>query len=285
MRAVVLHEGRLDVTDVEDVSPGPGQLLLEVLRCGICGSDLHARHHQDELAEVLQLCGYDRYMRSDERVVMGHEIVGVVADKGPWGRAGRGALAVGTPVVAVPLVRRGRQVDGIGLSAAAPGGYAERVVVQEALTMPVPNGLSHDLAALTEPMAVGWHAVARAEVSRKDVAIVVGCGPVGLAVVAVLASRGVATIVASDPSPGRRALARSCGAHLVVDPAEQSPFAAAAGHGERATMPAEVNAGIDALEGLAKLPVPWARPGELSTPSASPTPRPPWSSSAWACPA
>ena len=258
MRAVVLHQGRLDVTEVEEVVPGPGQLLLEVKRCGICGSDLHARHHQDELADVLHLCGYERYMRSNERVVLGHEIVGVVVDKGPWSRDGRGSIAVGTTVVAVPLVRQGRQVDGIGLAAIAPGGYAERVVVQEGLTMPVPNGLAPDLAALTEPMAVGWHAVARGDVSKKDVSVVIGCGPVGLAVIAVLASRGVATIVASDPSPGRRALARSCGAHLVVDPADQSPFTAAAGHGERATMPAEFNAGIDALERLSRLPLPWA---------------------------
>ena len=72
---------------------------------------------------------------------------------------------------------------------------------------PVPNGLAPELAALTEPMAVGWHAVRRGEVKKRDVAIVIGCGPIGLAVICMLKARGVRTVVASDFSPGRRALA------------------------------------------------------------------------------
>ncbi|MER7982776.1 hypothetical protein [Streptomyces sp. NPDC095817] len=64
-------------------------------------------------------------------------------------------------MVTIPLIRSGRQVDGLGLSAHAPGGYAEQVVVQESLTLPVPNGLHPDVAALT-------HAVNRAEATRKD---------------------------------------------------------------------------------------------------------------------
>jgi threonine dehydrogenase-like Zn-dependent dehydrogenase len=67
-------------------------------------------------------------------------------------------------------------------------------------------------------MAVAWHAVNRGEVTKKDVTIVLGCGPVGLAVIAVLKARGVATIIASDFSPGRRALAQACGADVTVDP-------------------------------------------------------------------
>jgi threonine dehydrogenase-like Zn-dependent dehydrogenase len=76
--------------------------------------------------------------------------------------------------------------------------------------MPVPNGLSPDMAALTEPMAVAHHAVRRSEAKKKDVAIVVGCGPVGLGVICMLKARGVSTVIASDFSPGRRALARAC---------------------------------------------------------------------------
>ena len=257
MRAVALERGGLGVVGVPEPEPAAGQLLVQVDRCGICGSDLHARHSQDDLAAVLELCGYDRYMRSAERVVMGHEILGTVIDKGPWASDGRGKIPIGTSVVTIPLVRRGRTVDGIGLSAHAPGGYAERVVVQEAMTIPVPNGLDADTAAVTEPMAVAWHAVNRGEIGKKDPAVVIGCGPVGLAVIAVLRMRGVRTIVASDPSPGRRALAATCGATAVVDPGAGSPFAAASGHGEYAGMTDQYNAGIDALEGLAKLPVPW----------------------------
>jgi threonine dehydrogenase-like Zn-dependent dehydrogenase len=254
MKAVTLTGGRLAVADLPVPQPGAGQLLLKVKRCGICGSDLHCRLHVDELADSLELCGYPRYIRSHESVVLGHEILGEVVDHGPWNRRG---VPTGTPVVTVPLVRRGRQVDGIGLSAHAPGGFAEYVVVQEALTLPVPNGLPADLAALTEPMAVAWHAVNRSEVARKDVAIVLGCGPVGLAVVSVLKARGVGTVIAADYSAGRRALASKCGADVVVDPAVTSPWESATGHGFMPSMPDEYNAGIDALEGLARLPVPW----------------------------
>ena len=92
----------------------------------------------------------------------------------------------------------------------------------------VPNGLSPDLAALTEMMAVALHAVRRSEIGKGDVAIVVGCGPVGLAVICHLKARGVRTVVASDFSPGRRLLASRCGADVVVDPAVDSPYARAA---------------------------------------------------------
>ncbi|GJF34499.1 dehydrogenase [Kitasatospora sp. NE20-6] len=256
MKAVSLTRGRLALVDLPTPRPAAGQLLVAVERCGICGSDLHARRHADELADALDLCGYPRYLRSGQDVVLGHEIVGRVVDHGP--RRERSRLRPGTPVVTVPLVRRGRQVDGIGLSADAPGGYAEYVVVQEALTLPVPNGLPVDVAALTEPMAVAWHAVNRGEVRRKDVAVVLGCGPVGLAVIAVLKSRKVGTVIASDYSAGRRALARSLGADIVVDPAVESPWQeASAGHGFVTSMPDEYNAGIDAVESLAGLPVPW----------------------------
>jgi threonine dehydrogenase-like Zn-dependent dehydrogenase len=91
----------------------------------------------------------------------------------------------------------------------------------------VPNGLSPEVAVLTEPMAVALHAVNKSSVARRDVAIVLGCGPVGLAVICWLKARGVRTIVASDLSAGRRALATRCGADVVVDPAEESPYAVA----------------------------------------------------------
>jgi threonine dehydrogenase-like Zn-dependent dehydrogenase len=254
VKAVTCSHGELSVVEIAAPVPGDGQLLVTVERCGICGSDLHARRHADELAEVLVLAGYDRYMRSSQPVIMGHEVYGVVADRGP---ETRGKLKIGTPVVAIPLVRHGRTVNGVGLSMDAPGGYAEQLILQESLTLAVPNGLSADIAALTEPMAVGWHAVNRGDVGKKDVAVVLGCGPVGLAVIAVLKARGVESIVASDLSAGRRALALRCGAHVAVDPSQESPYAAAAGHGEFDSMPASYNAAIDAIEGMAKLPVPW----------------------------
>jgi threonine dehydrogenase-like Zn-dependent dehydrogenase len=221
MKAVVCHRTNLEVTDVAEPVPGAGQVLLEVVRGGICGSDLHARRHADQLADLASAIGYDGVMRPDERVVMGHEFSGRVLDYGPGTRK---AWRSGTPVVSLPMIRMGEDVQMTGLSAKAPGAYAERVLVQESLTMEVPQGLSPETAALTEPMAVAWHAVRRSGVGKRETAVVVGCGPIGLAVILMLKARGVRHVIASDFSPGRRALAERCGADVVVDPGGDSPW-------------------------------------------------------------
>jgi threonine dehydrogenase-like Zn-dependent dehydrogenase len=254
MKAVACERTNLEVVDLPEPEPEKGQVLVDVLRCGICGSDLHARHNADQAADVLAEAGYDGFMRSDQRVVFGHEFCGEVADYGP---KTRGKLARGTPVVALPLIRRGGDVHAIGLSAAAPGAYAERVVVEESMMLPVPNGLSPEMGALTEPMAVGRHAVRRAEVKKGDVAIVIGCGPVGLAVISMLKAQGVRTVVGSDFSPGRRQLATACGADVVVDPNAESPYEAAGDRGHLRTVPAAIGLALGTMEKVTRLPVPW----------------------------
>jgi threonine dehydrogenase-like Zn-dependent dehydrogenase len=254
MKAVTCQNSELKLVDLPDPQPGPGQVVLDVLGCGICGSDLHVRHHADAEADVLAEIGYDGFMRSGQPVVLGHEFVGEVAG---YGSETRKRIPAGTAVVAVPLTRRGNELHAIGLSAAAPGGYAERLVVEESLTFALPNGLSPKLAVLTEPLAVGWHAVRRAQVKKNDVAIVIGCGPVGLAVICMLKARGAGTVVASDFSDGRRQLASACGADIVVNPGEQSPYEAPAGHEFLTTLPAAVGLAIGTMEKLRPLPVPW----------------------------
>jgi threonine dehydrogenase-like Zn-dependent dehydrogenase len=221
MRAVVCESSMLDVADLPAPVPGVGQVVLDVVACGICGSDLHARHHADQLADAAAATGYPHAMRPHQRVVLGHEFCGEVADYGPRTRA---SVRPGTPVVAFPLVRHDGGVHPTGLSALAPGGYAEQVLVERSLMLEVPNGLASATAALTEPMAVALHAVRRGEVGRGQVAYVIGCGPIGLGVIAMLKASGVRRVVASDYSPGRRELARAMGADVVVDPAAESPY-------------------------------------------------------------
>jgi threonine dehydrogenase-like Zn-dependent dehydrogenase len=256
MKAVVCEASVLDVVDLPAPEPGPRQVVVEVTGCGICGSDLHARHHADAQADVLAEAGYDGFMRSDQRVVMGHEFCGEVAGYGPTTAR---KLPTGTPVVAIPLVRKGRDVHAVGLSASAPGAYAEQVVAEESLLFALPNGLSPEVAVLTEPMAIGYHAVRRAEIAKGDVAVVVGCGPVGLAVVAMLKARRVRTVVASDFSPGRRALASACGADVVVDPGEGSPYDAAGDRSWVQSVPDAAWGAIATIEKLqrSRLRVPW----------------------------
>ena len=254
MRAVTCTHAELEVVERPEPTPGAGQVRLRVQRCGICGSDLHARHGCDQLADLTQQMGYDRFARSDQPIVFGHEFCGAVAEYGP---ACRQAVPTGTDVVALPLLRADGGIDALGLSVHAPGAYAEQMLVQESLMMPVPNGLGPDVAALTEPMAVAWHAVRRGEVKKRTVAIVVGCGPVGLAVILLLKAKGVRTVIASDYSPGRRALASRCGADIVVDPAATSPYTEAAGSGHITDMPSALELAVGTREKLERLPVGW----------------------------
>jgi threonine dehydrogenase-like Zn-dependent dehydrogenase len=254
MKAVVCQNAELDVTDRPEPVPRCGQVRIEVERCGICGSDLHARHGLDVWADLATRVGYDRFARSGEPIVFGHEFCGEVADHGP---ACRKSLPTGTRVVAVPMLRGSNSIDLLGLSVHAPGAYAEQTLVEESLMMAVPNGLGPEVAALTEPMAVGWHAVRRGEVGKRTVAIVIGCGPVGLAVILLLKATGVRTVVASDYSAGRRALATACGADVVVDPAHESPFAASPSRGHLDDIPSALELALGTREKLERLPVDW----------------------------
>jgi threonine dehydrogenase-like Zn-dependent dehydrogenase len=254
MRAVTCTHGELAVVERPEPTPGPGQVHIEVLRCGICGSDLHARHGLDAWADMAAKVGYRRFARSDEPVVFGHEFSGRVID---YGRGCRRTVPAGAHVVALPLIRGPQGVDAVGLSAHAPGAYAEQMLVQESLMLPVPNGLGDDVAALTEPLAVGWHAVRRGEVGKRTVAIVIGCGPIGLAVILMLKAKGVRTVVASDYSAGRRTLASACGADIVVDPASGSPFAVTPDRGHLMDAPSAFELAIDTREKLDRLPVSW----------------------------
>ncbi len=94
MRAVTCTHAQLDVVDLPDPTPERGQVLVEVTRCGICGSDLHARHGFDTWADMAAQLGYDRFGRSDQPIVLGHEFLGEIAEYGP---KTRGKLKSGRP--------------------------------------------------------------------------------------------------------------------------------------------------------------------------------------------
>lgn len=272
MKAVVCKKGELNVAHISDPTPEKGHVLVDVLRCGICGSDLHARHSCDHWADLMVKTGYNNFLRSDEAVVFGHEFCAEVLD---YGVGCRKKLKPGTRVVAEPLLRRGAEIDMIGFSGRSQGAYAERMVIEESMMMPVPNGLSSDMAALTEPMAVAWHAVRRGEVKQSDVAIVIGCGPVGLGVVCMLKAAGVRTVIAADFSAGRRALAKKCGADIVLNPKDDSPYANWQEYGFLGTLPSAMDLLMGTSEKLAKLPVPWWHAWRLAEKLGAATPKRP----------
>jgi threonine dehydrogenase-like Zn-dependent dehydrogenase len=228
MRAAIFRNGEIVVDRIADPKPGHGQVLVKTLACGICGSDLHARQHAQRMVEMAQKVGR-KPMDLSRDIVFGHEFCCEIVDFGP-GTARR--LKPGARVCSMPLLVKPPGIEGIGYSNDNVGGYAEAMLLSEALLLEVPNGLAPEHAALTEPLAVGVHAVAKADIRGGEVPLVIGCGPVGLAVIAALKLKRLHPIVAADYSPSRRALAARLGADVVVDPARSQPYATWAEHAQ-----------------------------------------------------
>jgi threonine dehydrogenase-like Zn-dependent dehydrogenase len=221
MRAAVMRNKALVVADIAVPEPGPGEVLVKTLACGICGSDLHALKHAEAFVDNARRVGARFAMDLTRDVVMGHEFCAEIADHGPDTKR---TLPVGTRVCSRPVLMRADGPRTVGYSNDHPGGYAEYMRLTEALLLEVPRGLETERAALTEPMAVGLHAVNKGRVEPDEVPLVIGCGPVGLAVIAALRLCESRPIVAADFSPRRRALAVAVGADVVVDPAEMTPW-------------------------------------------------------------
>ena len=218
MRAVIRRNGKLVVDEMALPAPGPGQLVCRTLVCGVCGSDLHALDHYDHMIDLSERLGALSQMTKDADTVFGHEFCCEVLETS-------GDFRSGDVVVSIPGLMSPTGFETIGYSSRVPGGFAEQLLLSEMLMLKVPNGLSPEHAALTEPLAVGEHAAAMATPGPDDVFLVIGCGPVGLAVIASLKARGLGPVIGADFSPERRAAAEVMGADRVVDPAEVSPHA------------------------------------------------------------
>jgi threonine dehydrogenase-like Zn-dependent dehydrogenase len=222
MRAVVALGGRLTCEEIPELEPKPGEVLVKTLCCGICGSDLHALHHLDRMVELGRRGngGIGGDLDPKQKIVFGHEFCAEVLDYGPGSQK---RFKPGTRIVSMPVVPGPNGMGTVGYSNTYPGGFAERMLLSEAMLLEVPNGLSTQQAAMTEPFAVGAHAVAKSAINEPSAALVIGCGPVGLAVIASLKARGYGPVTAADFSPARRRMAEKMGADIVVDPAVESP--------------------------------------------------------------
>ena len=224
MRAAVLRDGRMIYRDdVPDPVPESGQVLVGVRACGICGSDLHFAAYGANVLEMGdRIAGGAGGMQVDlnRDVFMGHEFSAEILEAGPDTET----HPPGTLVTSLPVLLSAKGVEPIIYSNNTIGGYAERMLLSALLLQPIPNGVSFKYAALTEPMAVGLHAVNKSNIAPGEKALVLGCGPIGMAIIAALRARGVETIAAADFSPKRRELATAMGAHQVLDPVQGSPF-------------------------------------------------------------
>lgn len=223
MRAAVMRGDRFVVEDRPKPSPGPGNILAKVRACGICGSDLHYFHHVGQIVERVRSLGgatdqMERTLRAGP--ILGHEFVCEVVEFGPDTQR---RLKIGDRVCSLPFVVKDGAPVLVGSTPEVPGAYAQYMELSESLLLAVPDDVSDEAAALVEPFGVAVHAVNKAALNGDEATIVVGCGPVGLALIAVLKARGFEHIIAADLSERRRELAAELGATAVVDPRQESP--------------------------------------------------------------
>ena len=214
--AVYKKPNEMAVVEVPQPVAGPGEVVLKVHDCGICGSDLHAVQ-------------YGFGMPPDS--VMGHEFCGEIVELGPE----VGGYAIGDRVTALPYIGCGtceqcaagagmhcENIRGLGLGQ-LPGAYAEYVMCGAKSLFKLPDNVDSRLGALVEPLSVGLHGVNRSGLGPGAACVVMGAGPIGLATLLWSKAKGAATVLVSELAPGRSELARRLGATEVVNPAVKDP--------------------------------------------------------------
>lgn len=220
MRAACFNEtGKpLEVLEVADPTPGPGEVVLEVKGCGICGSDLH----------VTELGG-----AVPKGAVMGHEFAGEIVAVGKGAAGPDGPWKEGDRVCTMPGISCGtcvRCVSGDVMGCAQlrmtgfgdiGGGYAEYAIGGERMTFRLPENVTSANGATVEPLAVGLHAVDKAGLKNGEDVLIVGAGPVGLACAIWAKILGAREVVVSDYSSHRRSLALAYGATAAIDPGSE----------------------------------------------------------------
>lgn len=214
MRAVVVRSGRLVLEDVPEPKPGPGQVLIRVRACAICGSDLHT-----------VAAGW-----MPDGAILGHEFAGEIAAVGEGVRD----LAPGDRVTSFPAMpcgacaacRSGATANctdwaTIGLGS-AQGALADYVLSHASVVYRLPDALPFAVAAACEPLTVALFAVHDSGIRCGETAVVLGAGPIGLFVLQCLRVAGITDVWVIEPNPARRALAGRLGAAAALDPRDDA---------------------------------------------------------------
>lgn len=223
MKAAYFQNGAVHVGEVPDPVPGKGQALVRTHSCGMCASEAHFLHSGQHVIDLSRKFG-GAYagLEMARAFVPGHEFVGEIIDYGPGSER---VVKAGRKVTSIPIMRAGGAHAVVGFSHDCPGGFGEYMLLDEQFLIEIPSGLDDDLAAMTEPLAVGLEHARRGNPGKGDVALVVGCGAIGLGVIAGLKLAGIGPIVAVDLHEPRRRHALQAGADIVLDPRDMSPYA------------------------------------------------------------
>lgn len=222
MKAAFFQNGTIHVGEVPDPVPHKGQALVRTHSCGLCASDAHFLQSGQHVIDLSKKFG-GAYAGLDmsRPFVPGHEFVGEVVD---YGTGSKRPVKPGRRVTSVPIMRQQGAHAVIGYSHECPGGFGEFMLLDEDMLIEIPSDLDDDLAAMTEPLAVGLEHARRGCPTGEDVALVVGCGAIGLGVIVGLKLSGIGPIVAADLHENRRDMALKMGADIALDPRAISPY-------------------------------------------------------------
>lgn len=277
MRAIAktAREPGLELVDVDEPRTAEDEVKVRVRMAGICGTDLHI--HQ-----------WDRWSqgRIDPPLVLGHEFMGEVVEKGSLVEA----VEVGDRVSAESHIVCGhcehcrsgnahvcRETSILGID--RDGAFAEHVTLPATQIIPIPDAIADHHAAVFDPLGNAFHTVLHTPVAGKVVAVI-GCGPIGLFGVGIARAAGAAEVVAVEPVEERLEIAAAMGADHLVNPTEVDPAEAVrevsrgygadvvcemSGHpdGVRSALRACRNAGHVRLLGLPKDEVPLDLAGDV----------------------
>lgn len=212
-QAVLVEPQKVIFQDVDKPEPGPGHVLVQVRRIGICGSDIHAYY------------GKHPYIRCP--IVQGHEFAGRITEVGLDVRN----LRAGDDVTVMPQLVCGQcypcrhgnyhicnSLKVIGCQ--AEGAAQEFLAVDQDLVVKLPAGMDYDSGAMVEPVAVGAHAVGRLGSVEGKKVLVLGAGPIGNLTAQAARGHGAAAVAISDLSDFRLEVARACGIPHAVNPAQ-----------------------------------------------------------------
>jgi len=213
--AVWKEKRRFAIEEVPTPRPGPGEIVVKVKYCAICGSDVHRAF---------------MYGMMTPNAILGHEYSGTVCEVGEgvtrWKTGDRIVGGGGTPPVEIAAKipsrapRYSARTMGLEFGGVRKGAFAEYVLMKEWQPLPIPEGVSDIAAALVEPCSAALHSVRISRIKLGDKVGILGVGAIGLFALQCIRAAGASTVIAVDLSPARREAAKALGADILIDPKE-----------------------------------------------------------------